>query len=381
MFNILKNFLSEIRSFFFTLNILIELKKIKPKFVFYSEKKSYQKYSEPIIDVLNSQFPDQVYYFSSDKTDKFKNKNVKNFYINNLFLNTFFNQVKTENMFLTLTDLGNHFIKKTKNIDKYIYYFHSPVSTTKNFTAKAFDNYDIIMCNGQFQIEEIRSREILKKLKKKFLIPTGYFYFDYLISKIKNKTNCNQILIAPSWNYGVENFINKNFIELIDVLLKKNFKVIFRPHPEHLKRSKNIMNKIKKNFLHKNFTFDVNDDNITSMEKASCLITDSSGIAIEYMIVLKRPVLYLDEFDKIHNQDFKDYSSLQTIDKKIKENFGYLFKKEDFHNIDKSINNAQTSFQKNISRLDSFARNEFFNYGKSKIFFSLNVKKLLNNDL
>ena len=87
------------------------------------------------------------------------------------------------------------------------------------------------------------------------------------------------------------------------------------------------MNKIKKNFLHKNFTFDVNDDNITSMEKASCLITDSSGIAIEYMIVLKRPVLYLDEFDKIHNQDFKDYSSLQTIDKKIKENFGYLFKK------------------------------------------------------
>ena len=113
MFKSLKNFLSDIRLFFFTLNILIEIKKIKPKFVFYSEKKSYQKYAQPIIEVLSSQYPNQVYYFSSDKSDKFENKNVKNFYISNLFLGTFFNQVKAENMFLTVTDLGNHFIKKT----------------------------------------------------------------------------------------------------------------------------------------------------------------------------------------------------------------------------------------------------------------------------
>ena len=167
MFNNFKLILAEIKLFFFTLNLLIELKKIKPRFVFYSEKKSYQKYSEPIIDVLNSQFSNPVYYFSSDKYDKFENKNVKNFYINNLFLNTFFKQVKAENMFLTVTDLGNHYIKKTKNIDKYIFYFHSTVSTTKNYTSTAFDNYDVIMCNGKFHINEIRSRESLKKLKKK----------------------------------------------------------------------------------------------------------------------------------------------------------------------------------------------------------------------
>ena len=37
--------------------------------------------------------------------------------------------------------------------------FHSPISTTKSYTAKAFDNYDIIMCNANFQIEEIKVRE------------------------------------------------------------------------------------------------------------------------------------------------------------------------------------------------------------------------------
>ena len=380
MFKSLKNFLSDIRLFFFTLNILIEIKKIKPKFVFYSEKKSYQKYAQPIIEVLSSQYPNQVYYFSSDKSDKFENKNVKNFYISNLFLGTFFNQVKAENMFLTVTDLGNHFIKKTKNIDKYIFYFHSTVSTTKTFTPKAFDNYDIIMCNGQFHINEIRSRESLNKLKKKSLIPTGFFYFDYLLDKINFNINPNEILIAPSWNYSVKNFINKNFIELNEILLKKNFNVIFRPHPEHLRRSKIILDEIKKKFLHKkNFTFDIDDDSFYSMEKANCLITDSSGIAIEYMIIFKRPVLYLDEFDKIHNPEFSDYSSLKTIDNKIKDDFGYLFKKNDFYQIDKIIDSAQKKFQINNLKLDNFIKNEFFNYGKSKMFLLSKLKELFNS--
>ena len=380
MFKSLKNFLSDIRLFFFTLNILIEIKKIKPKFVFYSEKKSYQKYAQPIIEVLSSQYPNQVYYFSSDKSDKFENKNVKNFYISNLFLGTFFNPVKAENMFLTVTDLGNHFIKKTKNIDKYIFYFHSTVSTTKTFTPKAFDNYDIIMCNGQFHINEIRSRESLNKLKKKSLIPTGFFYFDYLLDKINFNINPNEILIAPSWNYSVKNFINKNFIELIEILLKKNFNVIFRPHPEHLRRSKIILDEIKKKFLHKkNFTFDIDDDSFYSMEKANCLITDSSGIAIEYMIIFKRPVLYLDEFDKIHNPEFSDYSSLKTIDNKIKDDFGYLFKKNDFYQIDKIIDSAQKKFQINNLKLDNFIKNEFFNYGKSKMFLLSKLKELFNS--
>ena len=32
--------------------------------------------------------------------------------------------------------------------------------------------------------------------------------------------------------------MDENFIKVIDELLKKNNKVTFRPHPEHIKRSK-----------------------------------------------------------------------------------------------------------------------------------------------
>ena len=184
-------------------------------------------------------------------------------------------------------------------------------------------------------------------------------------------------MIAPSWNYEHKNFINENFIEILDKLLSKDLKVIFRPHPEHYKRSKKILKKIKEKFLSKNFLFDENMENIESMEKAKCLITDSSGIAIEYILTLKRPVLYLDEFDKIHNKEFSNYDSLKTVDREIKENFGYLIKKQDFQNIDMVINEASEDFKKKLSKLDDFKNNTFANCGNTKNYFAKISKEIL----
>lgn len=375
MLKILKKFTFEFKSLFLTLNTLTELNNIKPKFIFFSENKSYQKYSRPIIDVLCSKYPNQVYYLTIDKKDKINDKKVKNYFISYSLINFFFNNLKADNMFLTLTDLGNHFIKKTKNINKYIYYFHSPISTTKCYTPEAFDNYDTILCNANFQIEEIKAREKLKKLNKKNLIPTGYFYFDSLTENISLKKNNDSILIAPSWNYDLKNFINENFIELIEILLSKNNKVIFRPHPEHYKRSKKILQKIKENISNKDFEFDDKNENLMSMEKAKCLITDSSGIAIEYITILKRPILYLDEFDKIHNNEFNDYSNLKTIDYRIKENFGYSFKKKDFNQIEEIIHKAIEDFEKKQPMLNTFINENFFNYGKTKEYLTKILKE------
>lgn len=371
----LGNFLREVKLFFSSLSILTDLKNVKPKFIFFSENKSYQKYSKPIIEAILSKYPQQIYYFSIQKDDIIENKKITNFFVNPFLLKFFFNNVKAENMFLTLTDLGNHFIKKTKNIEKYIYYFHSPISTIKSYTPKAFDNYDIIMCNGKFQINEIETRETLKNLPKKKLIPTGYFYFDYLVENSQHDTECDEVLVAPSWNKSEKNLINENFINLIDTLLEKNFKVIFRPHPEHFKRSKKILKIIKSKFLSKNFKFDKDSNNLTSMQRAKCLITDNSGIAIEYLIAFKKPVLYLDELDKVHNSELKDYVGFKTIDQIIKENFGYLFNKSDFSEIDTIINNSELNLKKKLTKLDYLINENYFNFGETKKFLSLNLDK------
>ena len=132
--------INKIKNYYDIFKKIVYLRKIKPKYLFFSEDKKYQKYSYLLIETLVKKHPNEVYYVSSDVEDKIKNLNIENIFIGKgLLMITFFMIIRAQNMFLTLTDLDNHAVKKTKNVDKYIYYFHAPVSTTKIYTATAFD--------------------------------------------------------------------------------------------------------------------------------------------------------------------------------------------------------------------------------------------------
>ena len=361
-------------------NINITLKK-KIKIIFYSENKSYLKYSCLLIELLSKAYPNQILYVSSDKEDRFENINVINLYVGkNFFLQYFFLKIKAQYLFMTTIDLGNNILKKTKNIKKYIYYFHAPVSTTRAYTSKAFDNYDVILCNGDYQVHEIRKREDLKNLKKKQLFKSGYFYFDYLKKNLDFNVNSNEILVAPSWNYNEKNFINEDFEEIIEILLNKNYRVRFRPHPEHIKRSAIFLNRIKEKFKLKNFVFDFNIENIKSMQQAQCLITDNSGIAIEFTLILKKPVLYYESLKKIHNKEIRDYEDLLNIEDEVKKQFGYKLKRSDFSKIDQLIDNATKKFSQNSTqKVNEFLNKNFYNLNNTVRFFKDNLYKIFTD--
>jgi hypothetical protein len=335
------------------------------KFVFYSENKFYQKYSYPIIKLLSEKYSKQVYYASSEIDDQININDINNLYIGKgLLMRIFFSIIKAEYFFLTLTDLDNHFIKKNKNVKKYIYYFHGAGSTFKGYTEKAFDNYDIILCNGQFQKDEIEYRENLKKLKKKKLILTGYFYFDYVHKKINLEKKASEILLAPSWTYKHTNYINENCILIIEHLLKKKYKVTFRPHPEHFKRSQNILQIIKNKFKsYEYFKFDESIENLKSMENAKCLITENSGFFLEYMLVLNRPVLFLDDgIDKIHNKNFNDFKNFKALEVEFRNQFCKTFSKVDIPNIENIIEDSIKNFNSKVLELNSLRDRNYYNF-------------------
>ena len=354
----------------------------KIKIVFYSESKSYQMSNNSLINFLANKYPNQVYYVSSNIDDKYEDLDVKNLYIGKgLLMNFFFSILRAEYFFLTLTDLGNHSLKKSKKIDKYIYYFHSAGSTFQRYTESAFDNYDVILCNGQFQVDEIRYRENKKNLPNKKLILTGFFYFDDIKKKINLIQNPNEILIAPSWNYEHKNYMDENFIKVIDELLKKNNKVTFRPHPEHIKRSKKMLNNINDKFnTNKNFRFDNNSGNIKSMEKAKCVITDMSNISFEYMLLLNRPVLYFEGINKIHNKKYSEFENFESIENKLKRKFGFSFFQKDINEIDMIIKDTVLKFKSKISYLDNFKKKYFFNFGKTIEEFEKIWENKINKD-
>ena len=56
------------------------------------------------------------------------------------------------------------------------------------------------------------------------------------------------------------------------------------------------------------------------MEKSQILITDNSGIVFEYLFLLKRPVIFLEYKDKIHNTNLNKIK-IEIIDNVFKEKF------------------------------------------------------------
>jgi len=367
---------------FFKDNLLIfknifYLNENKIKFIFFSENKNYLKYSYLLIEYLSKKYPGEVCYVSSERDDVINKLDVKNLFVGKgFFLHYFFKTIKATNFFMTTTDLDNSLLKKNKYVQNYIYYFHGSVSTYKIYNEKAFDNYDTILCNGDYQFNEIRFRENFKNLKKKNLIKTGFFYFDYLYNKKKQLTDiiCDEILVAPSWNKNKANFINEDIEKIIYKLIQLNFKVRFRPHPEIIKRSPKLMSYFKKIFNSENFIYDSNFENFDAMNKAKCLITDNSGISIEFVTIFKKPVIYYENFDKIHNPNFKKYEKLETMENIVKDKFGYKFKKHDIKNIDKIIQHSLSNFEQ--TEIDEFFLENFYNFKSTINFFDNNIDKI-----
>ena len=374
----LKKLISNIREFFLIIKNIKQINKDKPKIIFFSENKAYLKYAYVLIDVINKKYPNQIYYVSSDIDDRVNDFNIKNIYVGKgALMQYFFLTVRGENMFLTLTDLDNTVVKKNKFIKNYIYFFHGAVSTTKVYTSTAFDNYDTILCNGDYHVNEIKLREEAHKLKKKKLIKSGYPYFDYLNYKLnKNEVN-NEILIAPSWNRNKKHFINENFEKIIENVIKSGFKVRFRPHPENLKRSQVYLNSINKKFNDEMFVYDVEPDNYKAFERAKCLITDNSGISIEFFLLMKRPIIYFDDFDKIHNSQIENFKDLEIIDDSVKRKFGVFFKENEIDNMKNIIDQSFLNFKENSDDIDKFIDTNFFNFNKTSDFINKNLADIL----
>jgi len=374
-----------LKNFFESLINLIKFINIdnkKKEFVFYSESKFYRDYFIDLILNLKKTNQKNIILITSDKDDvTFFKETLTCLYIKNYFiLSIFFKILECKFMIMTLTDLGSHF-QKSNNCKFYVYFFHGLVSTHQVFTKFAFKNYDIILTNGEYQSRELRLAEKVFDFPKKEIVNTGYFYLD----NIKKKANFNlneksHILFAPSWNYNKENLFNDYGIDIITKLISQNFKVTLRPHPEHYKRSINTINKISDIFLkNNNFFFDKETSNLKSLEKAEILITDNSSIVFEFVLIFKRPIIYIDYLEKIHNID-RNKLSITTIEEEFKTIFG---NKLSINNLDNLANFCENLINENnvsSQSIDSFAKKYLSNLDNSASFAaSYLVNKSMSN--
>ena len=341
------------------------LAKDKKQITFYSEGKNYWPYLQKIIMLTLNETNMSICYISSTLDDpglSIKHPRLQTFFIDIGFIrNYIFQNIDTKIMIMTMPDLDNFQVKRSIHNVHYVYLPHSLVSLHMIYRHGAFDHYNTICCAGQHHVKEIRALEKKYNLPKKNVIELGYPKLENIIEQAKikkiKKKNIKTILIAPSWGKTtiIESGLGQN---IIMQLLNLNYKVIVRPHPQTIKFASKQINKII-NMHHKNtnFIFDNHVAGQDSLHESDLMISDWSGVALEYALALNKPVIFCDVAKKINNPHYQDID-LEPIEVSIRNKIGIIW---DCHSpITKAIqlckNRQNFNFDK-IKKLNIFPIN------------------------
>ena len=342
--------------------------------VFYSENEYDFIFFKPIVEKLTQEYDIKICYVTSSKTDPMLTSNDKNilpFYIGDgIARSSFFVNLKATIVVMTMPDLETFHIKRSKIYPvHYVYIFHSLCSTHYIYRKTAFDNFDTIFCTGNYQIIEIQEREKKSNLAKKKLVKHGYGRLDILINEVQstnvrnNASNNKVVLIAPTW--GPNGLIETKGQEIVHILLDSGFNVILRPHPMTIKKSNNIIQKIEKEFKDNlNFKLETDIRNTESLFLCDCMISDWSGVAIEYAFVFEKPIFYIDTPQKINNPEHHQIG-LVPLEEKIRLQIGEVLSLSQLSLMPSKINQLLQSQNKFKEKIQKIKEETVFNIGNS----------------
>lgn len=325
--------------------------------VFYAEHQGYWPAFQGLIGELNTKHHRTVWYITSDWSDpvlREENPRIRPVYVHTL-LSLFMQLIDSPVVVMTLSDLNNHTIKRSRYSVHYIYVFHAIVSTHMVYSFGAFDHYDSVLCVGPHHVKEIRKREELYGLKQKKLVEAGYFRLERIMEAYERRDadatfkERKTVLVAPSW--GDQNILETCGEEVVRILLNAGYRVIVRPHSETIKRFPGLIQRIEKEFSENpEFSLEKTNAGDESMIRANILISDSSGITLEYAFGTLRPVIFLDVPLKIKNARYQELG-IEPIELALQSKIGNIVSLANLKSLPSVIDDMlahQEDYKKNI---------------------------------
>lgn len=312
--------------------------------LFYSEHEGYYPNFEGLIEKITGSYNRTICYVTSDLVDpilQVSKPMIQPFYQKKL-LPLFMAAVNCKVFVMTLTDLHQLYLKRSRNPVHYVYVFHALVSTHMIYRYGAFDYYDSILCCGRHHTEEIRRHEKMNDLPEKSLIKAGYYrleriheaYQRYALEKPDTVTGIT-ILVAPSW--GDANIMESCGERLVEILLNAGYEVILRPHPETIRRSPDLIALFTTKFGgNKNFSLETSISGDASLLRADVLVSDYSGIALEYAFGTERPVLFIDAPLKIRNQRYNELA-IEPLELSLRQEIGTIVSPEELESVSRVV--------------------------------------------
>jgi len=313
--------------------------------VFYSEGASYLKFFHRIMEELVADHGHTLCYVTSSPADTMLESappGIDTYYIGaRSALITFFQTLDASVMVMSMPNLESFHFKRSAHPVQYAYIHHSMVSTHMIYRKGAFDHFDAIFCTGPHHIEETRQWEEKHGLKKKHLYEHGYAPLDNLMQlkpdhySAPDPGDALKVLVAPSW--GPNGLLEKHGDRLVSVLLNAGHTITVRPHPCTSQYWPESITVLKRKFSdHPAFTLESSIAFYDSLLAADVMISDWSGVALEFSFGLERPVLFVDVPRKVNNPDYQTIAAV-PIEVSIRDRIGAILPEGEIKNAPSAL--------------------------------------------
>lgn len=275
----------------------------KIPFVIFSDDKRYWTVFEPICREMDRRGRDIVYMTTSQDDPALKNTypHVKAEFIgkdNKAFARL--NFLNATIVLSTTPSLDIYQWKRSRNVQYYVHIPHAASDITL-YRMFGIDYYDAILLSGEYQARDIRNLERLRGLPEKELVQIGIPYMDEMAERLKQlgpaPEHPRTVLLAPSW--GPSAIFSVYGGKILDVLLKTDYHIIVRPHPQSFTSEKELMEKLMKKYpASEQLEWNRDTDNFEVLHRSDILISDFSGVIFDFCLVYDKPVIYTDpQFD------------------------------------------------------------------------------------
>ena len=307
----------------------------KYKLIFFVEG----EYLKPYINYLLQRKKNYaIITFEKNSYINFKER----YYFHSDFIKTiFFNLLNVKKVYTSTPALNSTIFRRSVNKNlKYIYIQHSPVSLSMAYEFNAFNYFDAVQVINKFQYDDLL--EINELYNKKIKPIKSKYFFLKNFSNLNN--NINKLLIAPTWN---TNFYKKKIhIKLKEILDYAKVDYEIRPHKMSILKNEVNLNELE------NIGFKLNTETLYDLNNYNNLITDWSGIYIEFAILKKIKPICINSDKKVRNNNSK----------KIRSNPAEIFLR------DKLAHVVEVNNMKVIASLISKNNNTFAKKEITKIF-------------
>ena len=277
--------------------------KDNPDYVIFSDHKRYWNVFEPICDEFEKR-ETEIVYLTASPDDPALDKPYK--YAKCRFIgegNKAFaalNTLHADIVLSTTPSLDVFYWKRSKHVKYYVHIAHAASDLTI-YRMFGIDFYDAILTSGDYQNEQIRALEEVRKLPQKELLKVGLPFLDTMRARLEAVGNVQndrpKVLLAPSW--GPSAIFSKFGGKIIDELLKTDYDIIIRPHPQSYTSEKEMLDGLMKKYPESDrVEWNRDNDNFEVLRRSDILISDFSGVMFDFALVLNKPLIYTDvQFD------------------------------------------------------------------------------------